>query len=248
MSFNVLPATAVLWPLRRTSLTRPANLRHGHGAGDADERSSRLVRVRRPAQRLRLALLVHLDVVDLPVRVLKRRRRGGDIGHARRRQLAAHWIAGPHVAGPVAAKGRVEEDVVLLEVRRYVAAALEVCARRAPRLRHGVAALDVERNGGAREEPAADVVCRPLGRVHAAIHGVEVGPERVGRVVLHAAPAAVLPRRRLVAVCREQRTRLVCAGRRAVGRRVKAHEILLGQADAFYHAAALSVAGRISAA
>lgn len=101
---------------------------------------------------------VDLDGVDEPVGVLEGGRVAGDVVLAGGGLGAADGIVGPNLTGPVSAEGRVEDDLVVLEVARDVAAAAgERGLGRAPAARVGGARGDVLGNGTrAREKEDVD--------------------------------------------------------------------------------------------
>lgn len=135
--------------------------------------------------------LKHLDRINQPVRLGEG---AGILSHKRLARARFCFTAAllPILARPLPAKGRVEDEVHVLEVLVHVAVAAGVVRERgAPcgRAGHGVA----DEVGGdvlAGEEPDGDGGGVPLGRVDAAADVVEAGAE-VGRVGREDAAARV---------------------------------------------------------
>lgn len=127
----------------------------------------------------------HLDMledanrVDQPVSILKRRGVSVDVVIASIRQRAA--LRSPDITGPVAAKGRIKDNVVVDKVRAKVTGiALEQGQRGAPRRGIGRVGQDIGGRVGVREEPDVNAVAGPLHGVDAAVDVVEAGAEAVG--------------------------------------------------------------------
>ncbi len=127
----------------------------------------------------RRLLLKHPDTLNKPIRLQHLLRMLRHILLARRRLSRTCPIL-PHPAGPLPAKRRVEDQVVVLEVLVDIARAGELRRRLAPAARVGVAGFDILRDFGAGEEPDLDGLGGPLGGIDAAAVGVEVGAEGSG--------------------------------------------------------------------
>ena len=97
---------------------------------------------------------------------------------------------GPHIASPVTTEGRVEDDLLVVEIAVNVAATLEHGYWFAPARRIRVARGDVRGDGRAGEEPDRDCFGGPLGRVDSSICVVEAGAVSEG--VLSADAAACI--------------------------------------------------------
>lgn len=119
--------------------------------------------------------MIDFEGVDAPVSVHE----GGGVvlheGLAIRCFGGAGTIAAPDIARPVAAEGRVEDDLLVLEIMVDVAAALEFRDGVSPAGGIRVAAGDVGWDAAAREEPDADGVAGPFCRVDTTAGRVEAG-------------------------------------------------------------------------
>ena len=96
----------------------------------------------------------------------------------------------PDIASPVTTEGRVEDDLLIVEIAVNVAATLEHSDWFAPSRRVGVARGDVSGNGRASEEPNGDCFGSPLGCVDSSIGVIEAGA--VGQSVLSANATACI--------------------------------------------------------
>lgn len=121
------------------------------------------------------SLPVHLDRVDQPVRLRKRSRILRNVSLATRSQASA--LVAPDTPSPVAAEGRVEDNLVALEVRIDVARAGEGSLRSAPRRRIRLAGRDISRDGVAAEEVDGDGRRGP-------VHGIDTAADAVEAVAV----------------------------------------------------------------
>lgn len=132
--------------------------------------------------------LVHPEGIDGPVRVGERFRVVADVVLAGTGEGGAGGVLAPDGAGPVAAEGGVEDDVVVLEMLVDVTAALAVVGSAAdeagagmpPCARVRVRARDVAGFAAAREKPDVDPAAGPLHGVDAAVGVIEPCTEAVG--------------------------------------------------------------------
>lgn len=127
-----------------------------------------------------IPILINLDAPNHPIRLLERLRMIPHVRFARRRFGRAPGAIGPRLPGPIAAEGRVEHDVQVLEMRVDVARAAEAGHRHAPRARVRVrrrGGRDVGGHVGAGEMEDLDVGARPDGGVDAAADGVHARAE-----------------------------------------------------------------------
>ena len=143
----------------------------------------------------RCVVLVDLDGIDFPVRVLERARVLRDIVNTALGRVtgAAGWTVrlGEHGAGPVSAEGSVEDDPLLVEPLCEVAGSLEEGRGHAERGHVGVAVGDGRRDRGAREEPDRDVRRCQLHGVHPSAEIVERGTDVVDGGLHSAAEMAI---------------------------------------------------------
>lgn len=125
-----------------------------------------------PLEKLRL---VNLEAVDAPEGFDKVLRVGSDVILARGAVGRALAVGVPDVAGPDTAKGRVKDNLVVLEGRGNVArqARGKAAARVAPAEGLGAAADDVGGNLGAGKEPDGDAPVSPLHGIDAATNSIE---------------------------------------------------------------------------
>lgn len=123
------------------------------------------------------AVLVDLDGVDLPVRVLESSGVLSDIVDTAPHGAAgiAHGAGrfGKNITGPVTAKGRVNDKLLCLEALRKVARALQVRHRGSERGGIGVAAGKRSGNLAASEEPDLDEGVSPLHCIHTTTRLIE---------------------------------------------------------------------------
>lgn len=125
-------------------------------------------------------ILVNLEGINRPIRVHKSLGVKPDVFlTAAGRPRRASGILGPDGAGPVAAEGGVEDDVVVFEmpVDVTVVATGEARGRGTPGRGDGigVGARDIAGDAGAREEPDVDGGAGPFHGVNAAAGVVETG-------------------------------------------------------------------------
>jgi len=132
---------------------------------------------------------VHLQARDIPVGISEGRGVVLDKSVASC-SLRGTRAGGPHITSPVTTEGRVEDDLLVVEIAVNVTATLEHGYWFTPARRIRVIRADVGRNGGAGEEPDRDGFGSPFGRVDSSICVVEAGA--VGQSVLSADAAACI--------------------------------------------------------
>lgn len=121
------------------------------------------------------SILVHLKGINRPIRLHKRLGVLPDVFVTSTRLRRASGILGPDGAGPVAAEGGVEDDVVVLEMPVDVAVVATEEARGGgtPSRGVGVGTRDIAGDAVAREEPDVDGGAGPFHGVNTAAGGVE---------------------------------------------------------------------------
>lgn len=120
-------------------------------------------------------ILVHLKGINRPIRLHKRLGVLPDVFLTSARLRRASGLLGPDGAGPVAAEGGVEDDVVVLEMPVDVAVVATEEARGGgtPSRGVGVGTRDIAGDAVAREEPDVDGGAGPFHGVNTAAGGVE---------------------------------------------------------------------------
>lgn len=167
-----------------------------------------------------ITALVDLEGVDGPVCLAECFRVVLNVVLAATGQGGASTVLAPYTAGPIAAEGSVEDEVVVHEVLVDVAvvAADEAGCGGSPVAGSGVRAGDIAWDAATREEPDVDVAARPLHGIDPATGIVEVGAIVVGAGGFDGATKATLA---------------TAAGEGAPVARVHCHLVLAAGVDAF---------------
>ena len=136
--------------------------------------------------------------------------------------IAALRVRGKKGTGPLSAERSIEDDVVIREVARDVAIALEVGSGDSPRERLRLPRGYVVRNGAPGEEPNLDGGIRPFHGEYAPTVLVELGVGSRGLIGVAAARVGLV-RGVLPAIIGEQVSGLAGAGGRAAFACVEGH-------------------------
>lgn len=117
--------------------------------------------------------MIHLDGIDLPVRISKRTRILPNIIHTASRLSSTSST--PHTPRPTPTKRRIKHNILILKaiINRASTASIERYDRGSPIPCDRCTGSDIGGNGGAREEPDVDSGRFPLHGVNAAADGVE---------------------------------------------------------------------------
>lgn len=132
--------------------------------------------------------MVHLQTINRPVRIRERFRVVGDIVVASRSLRGAGTLA-PDCACPVTAEGRVEDDLVGVEMGGDIASlwAVELGEWSTPGAGFRCAVFDVRWDSASGEEPDGDGVADPFCCVDSAADAVEACAVGVGITTLSSA-------------------------------------------------------------